>query len=38
MGRSARTSSFDDGVRAKRGDCAGKFKEAERTGANAVDE
>ena len=33
-----RASSFDDGVRAKRGDRAGKLKDAERSGANAVDE
>ena len=30
--------SFDHGVRAKRGDRAGQFKDAERTRANAIDE
>ncbi len=33
-----RTRSFDDGVRAKRGDRAGQFKDAERSRANAIDE
>jgi hypothetical protein len=33
-----RTSRFDDGVRAERGDRAGQFKDAERAGAKPVDE
>ena len=33
-----RANSFDDSVRAKRGDGAGNLKDAERTGANAINE
>ena len=32
-----RASRFDDGLRAKRRDRAGQFTDAERAGANAVD-
>jgi len=33
-----RTRDFDEGLRAKRGDRAGKFKDAERPGAYAVND